>query len=802
MTKARDLADLLDASGNIIAQGTIDGRDLASDGSKLDSIEHGATGDQTHSEIRALIEVGVDTNVFTDADHTKLDGIEANATADQTAAEIKTSYESNANTNAFTDTEQTKLSGIEAGATADQTASEIRALVESATDSNAFTDADHTKLNGIESGATADQTKADIDALNIDADTLDGQHGSYYTGYTDTAVANLVDSAPGTLDTLNELAAALGDDPNFATTTATNIGTKANKTITVSAGSGLTGGGDLTANRTISHADTSSVSSVNGSGNTFIQDIGFDTYGHVTSVGTGTVTVGDGAMTVTAGSGLSGGGQLGTANQSGASSVTVSHADTSSQASVNNSNGTVIQDITLDTYGHITGIASANLDGRYYTESEADSRFLRNQVTFSSSYSNDVDNVQGIAFLRIQGGSNGAFSSHHNMLQIPNTSSSQYDVQLAIETDSDPQFKFRAGYGGSNNSWSAWRQVFHDSYHPNADKWTTARTLSLSGDASGSVSWDGSGNATLSVSVGDADTVDGIHGSSFLRSDTVDSLVPSGWTSPNTYAALNIGYNGSGQTRAIDIDGSWASGESKTISFTHGSSSTNLVGQFEVRFDNPASRMRWGRLYHGGDSSVYPMELVSQSQTTANLYVTGTVEATSFTGDGSNLTGIDAGAPAGSIIYHAGSSAPSGYVKANGASLSTSTYAALFSAIGYTFGGSGGSFNVPDLRGEFLRGWDDSRGVDSGRSFGSSQLDQMQRLTGGYNTSAEHFNIGSGSGVFNDYRVGGARNSGIGYGNATRLDFDSANSPSARVSSSTSGETRPRNIALLACIKY
>jgi len=93
------------------------------------------------------------------------------------------------------------------------------------TDEN-FTTADHSKLDGIETGATADQTKADIDALNIDSDTLDGQHGSYYTGYTDTAVANLVDSAPGTLDTLNELAAALGDDPNFATTVTNSIATK------------------------------------------------------------------------------------------------------------------------------------------------------------------------------------------------------------------------------------------------------------------------------------------------------------------------------------------------------------------------------------------------------------------------------------------------------------------------------------------------------------------------------------------------------------------------------------------------
>ena len=61
----------------------------------------------------------------------------------------------------------------------------------------------------------------------LDADLLDGQQGSYYTGYTDTAIANLVDSAPATLDTLNELAAALGDDPNFATTVTNSIATKA-----------------------------------------------------------------------------------------------------------------------------------------------------------------------------------------------------------------------------------------------------------------------------------------------------------------------------------------------------------------------------------------------------------------------------------------------------------------------------------------------------------------------------------------------------------------------------------------------
>jgi len=64
----------------------------------------------------------------------------------------------------------------------------------------------------------------------LDADLLDGQHGSYYTGYTDTAIANLIASSPSSLNTLNELAAALGDDANFSTTITDSIGLKLPKT--------------------------------------------------------------------------------------------------------------------------------------------------------------------------------------------------------------------------------------------------------------------------------------------------------------------------------------------------------------------------------------------------------------------------------------------------------------------------------------------------------------------------------------------------------------------------------------------
>ena len=158
-------------TGALTTNSTIDGRDIATDGTKLDGIEASATADQTASEIRTLVESASDSNVFTDADHTKLNGIEASATADQTGAEIKSAYEGESDTNALTDTLLSKLNGIEASATADQTNAEIRTAVEAASDSNVFTDADHTKLNGIAAGAEVN-VQSDWNASSGDAQIL------------------------------------------------------------------------------------------------------------------------------------------------------------------------------------------------------------------------------------------------------------------------------------------------------------------------------------------------------------------------------------------------------------------------------------------------------------------------------------------------------------------------------------------------------------------------------------------------------------------------------------------------------
>jgi len=165
-------------TGNIAVSGTVDGRDVAADGTKLDGIESGATADQTAAEIRTLTEAATDSNVFTDADHTKLNGIETAATADQTASEIKTLYESNADTNEFSDAEQSKLAGIETAATADQTAAEIKTLLQSdkltlseinttSTDSRYFTETELT--NGALDGRYYTETEAEARFLRQDS---------------------------------------------------------------------------------------------------------------------------------------------------------------------------------------------------------------------------------------------------------------------------------------------------------------------------------------------------------------------------------------------------------------------------------------------------------------------------------------------------------------------------------------------------------------------------------------------------------------------------------------------------------
>jgi len=159
----------------------------------------------------------------------------------------------------------------------------------------------------------------------------------------------------------------------------------------------------------------------------------------------------------------------------------------------------------------------------------------------------------------------------------------------------------------------------------------------------------------------------------------------------------------------------------------------------------------------------------------------------------------------GQVAFFAKNSAPTGWLKANGAAVSRTTYAELFAAIGTTFGAGDGSttFNLPDFRGEFPRGWDDGRGVDSARAFGSSQLSQ--------NLSHTHSGTALGGGAHShttsaSYRT---QSGSVGYGgtggtmglqNGVNGVGDHTHALSINAEGGT--EARPRNIALLVCIRF
>lgn len=147
--------------------------------------------------------------------------------------------------------------------------------------------------------------------------------------------------------------------------------------------------------------------------------------------------------------------------------------------------------------------------------------------------------------------------------------------------------------------------------------------------------------------------------------------------------------------------------------------------------------------------------------------------------------------PVGTVIHIAKNTAPAGYLKCNGAAVSRTTYADLFAAIGTTYGVGNGSttFNVPDVRGEFIRGFDDGRGVDAGRTIGSTQADDFKSHTHPFTDSTvSETSRRSANSVFSP---------GMS---------DSFGPLRVNISSTTNAaggtETRPRNIAFLACIKY
>lgn len=163
---------------------------------------------------------------------------------------------------------------------------------------------------------------------------------------------------------------------------------------------------------------------------------------------------------------------------------------------------------------------------------------------------------------------------------------------------------------------------------------------------------------------------------------------------------------------------------------------------------------------------------------------------------------------AGMCVHFAMASPPAGYLRRNGAAVSRTTYAALFARIGTIYGAGDGSttFNLPDSRGSFDRGWDEQRGLDSNRVFGSTQTDQNARHTHSGTTASAGAHAHT-LGVNLDRSPAGDGNAVFGdedyYGKGA-LSTASAGAHTHAVTIGASGgtEARPHNVAFLPCIRY
>ena len=183
---------------------------------------------------------------------------------------------------------------------------------------------------------------------------------------------------------------------------------------------------------------------------------------------------------------------------------------------------------------------------------------------------------------------------------------------------------------------------------------------------------------------------------------------------------------------------------------------------------------------------------VTNFQRAVNIKADGNVDTNTY---------ITQAVPVGSVFHFASSTPPTGYLKANGDPIPngvgevqgvTANFSALYAILGSTYGAAG---KLPDLRGQFIRSWaDDGTTYDVGRGFGGTQADDFKSHNhlfggddqigsqGGYTTTGS-FQYDA---ISTPYGGGGGQN-WITKNNTTNFGTT---------------ETRPRNVALLACIKY
>lgn len=161
------------------------------------------------------------------------------------------------------------------------------------------------------------------------------------------------------------------------------------------------------------------------------------------------------------------------------------------------------------------------------------------------------------------------------------------------------------------------------------------------------------------------------------------------------------------------------------------------------------------------------------------------------------------GVPLGSVQAFAMTTPPAGWFECDGSAISRTTYAALFALIGTVFGVGNGTttFNIPDLRGYFVRGWADAGAIDPARVFGSTQSSANLAHTHTFTGDAMPPHLHT-FGVYDQDTGGGVAADGRGNPTANPSTSGvSAGTPAGTNASSGGTESRPVNVALMFAIR-
>lgn len=329
-----------------------------------------------------------------------------------------------------------------------------------------------------------------------------------------------------------------------------------------------------------------------------------------------------------------------------------------------------------------------------------------------------------------------------------------------------------------------------------ADKLNTSRDIN-------GVAFNGTTNITIYDSTKVAKTGDSMTGNLTLAS-SIESraslTIPHG-TAPATLVNGDIWTTTVGQfnriagiTRRVAYIDSSISGTASNVTgivqIINGGTGTN---------DAAEARTNLGAAASGVNSDITRLSglttAISVSQGGTGLTTPGAAgNVLTSTGTGTWVSAAPVYTPSGAVMAFAMTTVPTGWLECNGEAISRTVYPGLFDTIGTRYGAGNGTttFNLPDLRGMFVRGWDHGRAIDGGRAIASYQADE--------NKAHNHLLPGDDQLSLGNNHSGWTSRSAGGF----PYDAYSTNSGSGRIwnTSDTGGsETRPKNIAMMYCIK-